>query len=284
MSDISNTRYILFMVASMAGFAIEDAIIKKLAVDLPVSQVLMLVGALGALTFAVIAVPKGVVLFNGQMLSTKFVSRSFCELGAAVMFVTAFVYGSLSASSAILQATPLAVALGGSLFLKQRVQPRQWVLIVVGLVGVLIIIQPGSDGFEAASLLALGAVFFLAARDVITRSLASSVEPLAVSFWGFFSLLLAGACTIPFFGEFSGLTTDHYVLLTGSMIAGSLAYYAVVMATRGGDMAVIAPFRYSRLLFAVILAVIFFGETITLPVLIGSALIVASGLLTLRKA
>ena len=201
-SDSNNSKYILFMVVSMAGFAIEDAVIKQLAIDLPISQVLMLIGLTGGGMFWVMARLRSVHLLHASMANRKFVIRSFCELCAAISFVTAIVYASLGASSAILQATPLAVALGGMLFLKQSVSARQWFVILIGFCGVILIIQPGMQVFHPASLLAVLSVLFLATRDLITRSISSSIDPIAISFWSFFALFVAGIVTIPLYGTF----------------------------------------------------------------------------------
>lgn len=283
MHATENSRYIMFMVLAMAGFAIEDAVIKHLSSDLPVSQVLLLVGIGGMTAFSLIALVQRSPVFVPGLINTRFVLRTFCELAASILFVTAIVYASLSASTAILQATPLAVALGAALFLKQAVSFRQWVLIALGFVGVLLIIQPGTDGFQPATLFAVGGVVFLAVRDVITRSIATSIPPLVISFWAFFALALAGVVTTPIFGVYQAVETVHVAWLVLSSIAGSLAYLSVVMATRGGDVAVVAPFRYSRLLFALVLSVVLLDEQLTGPMLAGSALIIVSGLWTIRR-
>ncbi len=282
MQSTENSRYILFMVLAMAGFAIEDAVIKHLSRDLPVSQVLLLIGLGGMTAFSMIAFAKQSPIWVRGLLNRRFVLRTFCELASAILFVTAIVYASLSASTAILQATPLAVAFGAAVFLKQQVSMRQWILIALGFSGVLMIIQPGSDAFQPATLFAVAGVVFLAMRDVITRSISDSIPPLVISFWAFFALFLSGVVTTPVFGAYAPVDWHHMGWLVVSSVAGSLAYLSVVMATRGGDVAVIAPFRYSRLLFALVLAVLLFDEVLTLPVLVGSGLIIVSGLLTLR--
>ncbi len=278
-----NTRCIIFMVISMAGFAIEDAVIKQLSFDMPISQILILTGGAGALLFGCIAKTRGIALFSPALINQKFVARNIGEMTAAIFFVSAIVYGSLSSASAILQATPLAVAAGGALFLGQRVAPRQWTIISIGFVGVLFIIQPGSDGFNPATLLAVVAVIALAGRDVLTRSIAGTINPLTTSFWAFVALHIAGWVCWPMFGAFSPITGFHVGIILGSTAAAAGAYMAVVYATRAGDMAVVAPFRYSRLLFAFFIAVVFFDEVITWPVIVGGALIVISGLGTLRR-
>ena len=98
-----NTRCIIFMVISMAGFAIEDAIIKQLSFDMPISQILILTGGAGALLFGCIAKARGVALFSPALINRKFVVRNMGELTAAIFLVSAIVYGSLSSASAILQ-------------------------------------------------------------------------------------------------------------------------------------------------------------------------------------
>lgn len=271
------------MVIAMAGFAIEDAVIKQLSATMPISQVLMLIGAGGLLVFGMVSRFTRVSLVTAQVRKPWFIIRTLAELASAIFFVIAIVYASLSASSAILQATPLAVSLAAAVFLKQHVSVRQWVLIGMGFLGVLCVIQPGLEGFKPAALSAVIGVVFLALRDAITRSISVTVPALSVSFWAFFALLMAGVVTIPFFGAFGGITVEHIGLLVISTLCGTGAYFCVVMATRGGDVAVVAPFRYTRLIFALGLAVVFFDEEVNAMMLIGSTLIIGSGIVMLTS-
>jgi drug/metabolite transporter (DMT)-like permease len=282
-SSEDNVRCILFMVIAMAGFAVEDAVIKQLSATMPISQVLMLIGAGGLVVFGTVSRLTRVSLVTAEVRKPWFIIRTLAELASAIFFVIAIVYASLSASSAILQATPLAVSLAAALFLKQHVSVRQWVLIGMGFLGVLCVIQPGLEGFKPAALSAVIGVVFLALRDAITRSISVTVPALSVSFWAFFALLMAGVVTIPFFGAFGGITVEHIGLLVISTLCGTGAYFCVVMATRGGDVAVVAPFRYTRLIFALGLAVVFFDEEVNAMMLIGSSLIIGSGIVMLAS-
>jgi drug/metabolite transporter (DMT)-like permease len=274
-----NIRCIAFMVVAMAGFAVEDAVIKQLSYTMPISQVLILIGIGGLLMFGMTALKGGVRLVTDEMVKPWFIIRTMSELASAICFVIAIVYASLSISSAILQATPLAVSLAAALFLKQHVSVRQWFLIGIGFVGVLCVIQPGLDGFKPAALAALLGVIFLALRDSLTRSISVSIPAVSVSFWAFFALFSAGIFTIPFFGKFGVITSSDIGLLAISAAAGSGAYLCIVMATRGGDVAVVAPFRYTRLLFALGLAVAFFDEQINPMMIAGCSLIIGSGII-----
>ena len=149
---------------------------------------------------------------------------------------------------------------------------------MIGFFGVLMVIQPGLDGFKPAALFAIVGVMFLALRDAITRFISVSIPAVVVSFWAFFALLMAGVVTIPVFGDFAPVTLDHLSLLVVSTLAGAGAYFCIVMATRGGDVAAVAPFRYTRLLFALGLAVIFFDEEVNAMMVLGSSLIIGSGI------
>ena len=280
-----NLRCIAFMILAMAGFAIEDAVIKKLSLTMPVSQVLLLMGFAGIAAFGLLAKIRKVQLLASEVYNRWFIARTLSELAAAIFFVTSIVYASLSISSAILQATPLIVTLAGAMFLKQSVSMSQWVFILIGFLGVLLVIQPGRDGFQPAALFAVVAVFFLALRDTITRVISVSIPAVTISFWAFFALLLAGILTIPLFSVFVPVTSDDLLLLLVAAAAGTGAYLSVVLATRAGDVATVAPFRYTRLIFALGLAIFIFDETVNLLMLAGSATIIGSGIfmLTLER-
>ena len=276
-----NLRCIAFMILAMAGFAIEDAVIKKLSLTMPVSQVLLLMGFAGIAAFGLLAKMRKVQLLASEVYNWWFIARTLSELAAAIFFVTSIVYASLSISSAILQATPLIVTLAGAMFLKQSVSMSQWCFILIGFLGVLLVIQPGRDGFQPAAIFAMIAVFFLALRDTITRVISVSIPAVTISFWAFFALLLAGILTIPLFSVFIPVTSSDLLLLLVAAAAGTGAYLSVVLATRAGDVATVAPFRYTRLIFALGLAIFIFDETVNALMLTGSAIIICSGIFML---
>ena len=280
-THLENMRCIFYMIIAMAGFAIEDAIIKQLSNSMPISEILILIGIGGLIIFSLAARYKTIRIFSAEIKNPRFLIRSLCELAAAISFVTAIVHGSLSISSAIIQATPLAVVIGGAFFLKQRVSGRSWMLVLTGFMGVLMVTQPGLEGFKPATLFAVAAVFFLAIRDIITRSISDSIPVVTISFWAFFASLFAGIITVPFFDSFQSPSLTDVLLLTTSVCTASLAYFAVVLATRSGEISVVAPFRYTRLLFALGLSVAFFNESINSLMIFGSALIAISGVMML---
>jgi drug/metabolite transporter (DMT)-like permease len=167
--------------------------------------------------------------------------------------------------------------MGAALFLGQMVGWRRWTAIIAGFIGVLIVIRPGFDGFEPASILALLGVVFLAIRDLATRVMAPDLSTITVSAYAFLAMALAGGIALPFFAPLQQPDAVEWGMFLCTVILGGLAYVAVVIATRTGDIGAIAPFRYSRLIFAIIIAVIFLGERPDMPTMIGASVIVASG-------
>ena len=273
----SNFRYVFFMVIAMIAFAIEDAIIKQLAFKLPISQVLISVGLSGLLVLYVLSIVKKKDIAHRRFVDVKFLLRMLCELVSSVFFVITMVYVSLTVSSALLQIVPIMMTIGGFLLFKEPVNLKQWILILVGLFGSFLVIQPGTDIFNPLSLFALAGAFFLTLRDLLTFSMSDNYEPVAIAFWGFASLTLGGVVSVPFFGPFCEFSVVDVFFVGASSFFGPAAYLALIYATRGGEIGVVAPFRYSRLPIAVLIGVLVFEESPNNFTLWGCALIVVSG-------
>ena len=187
------------------------------------------------------------------------------------------VHVSLTVSSALLQIVPILMTIGGFILFKETVNLRQWALIFVGLFGSLLVIQPGTDMFNPLSLFALAGAVFLALRDLLTFSMSDNYPPVAIAFWGFASLAFGGIVSVPFFGPFCELVAVDILFLAASSFFGPAAYLALIYATRGGEIGVVAPFRYLRLPIAVLIGILFFDESPNNFTFGGCALIVVSG-------
>lgn len=281
---MENLRGSLLMVAAMAGFALEDMFVKELARGLPIGMVLALLGLGGSMIFGILAKIRGDRLISRDLLAGPVLLRNFSELLGTMCFVSAIALTPLAQASAILQATPLAVTLGAALFLGEQVGWRRWSAIIVGFLGVLIVIRPGTEGFSALSLLAVAAVVGLAARDVATRRVAKSVSSMLLATYGFASVIPAGivmAWLSP--AEITLPTPRDFAMIGGGLLFGTAGYYALIAAMRIGEVAVITPFRYTRLIFALIIGWTVFNEPVDRATLIGGAVIVGSGLYTLWR-
>lgn len=281
---MENLRGSLLMVAAMFGFALEDVLIKQMADSLPMGQVIALIGCGGALNFGMLAIVRGRRLLSPVLLSGPVLLRNLAEAIAAVSFVAAIVLTTLSSASAILQTTPLALTLGAALFLGESVGWRRWTAIGVGFLGVMLIIQPGLAGFEPASLLAVIAVAAVALRDLASRTIPADVTGIQLAAWAFATLIPTGLLVMLGMGTAPVMpAAPDLARLAGAFIFGGIGYYALVGATRTGEVAVVVPFRYSRLVFAMILGALVFGERPNPLMLTGAALIIGAGLYTIWR-
>ena len=280
----SNLRHVVFMVIAMIMFAIEDVIIKQLAFKLPISQVLISVGLSGLSVLYGLSILKEEPIVHRSFIDLKFLLRMLCELVSSVFFVITLVYVSLTVSSALLQTVPIMMMIGGFFLFKESVNFKQWVLILVGLFGTLLVIQPGTEIFNPLSLFALAGAVFLTLRDLVTFSMSDNYPPVAIAFWGFASLTLGGVASTPFFGPFCEFSINDILFVAASGFFGPVAYLALIYATRGGEIGVVAPFRYSRLPIAVFIGIVVFDESPNNFALWGCGLIVVSGFLILAMA
>ena len=271
------------MVAAMAGFAVEDVFLKFAARSVPVGQILMIFGGGGMLAFVMLTKLRGERVFHPAILSRPILIRAVFEVMGRLFYTLAIAYTALSSASAILQATPLVVVAGAALIFGERVGWRRWLAILVGFAGVLIILRPGLEGFTVASLLAVAGTIGFAGRDLATRAAPPVLSNLQLGVYGFAMMVPTGAVLLAFLGEAVVPDLAASGQLVAATVVGVAGYYALTAAMRMGDVGVIAPFRYTRLVFALILAVALFGERPDGYTLVGSAIIVASGIYTLIR-
>lgn len=281
---MNNLNGILLVIASMAAFTLEDMFIKRLSGEIPVGQILIMLGAGSATVFAIAAWYRGDNMFAPSAWRGAVVLRTLSEAVGAVAFATALSLVDISTVAAVFQALPLVITMGAALFLGEQVGWRRWSAIGLGFVGVLMIVRPGLAGFDPSVILVLLAVLAIAARDLLTRLVDSSVSSAVVSCQAFASLIFAGAVLLVTTGaEPTVLDVRQGGMMLGGITFGVAGYYAIVTATRIGDASAITPFRYSRLLFSILVGVVVFGERPDAMTLGGAALIIASGLYTFLR-
>ncbi|MDP5362392.1 MAG: DMT family transporter [Paracoccaceae bacterium] len=262
----------------------EDALIKFLARDMPVGQVLVVMALGGLLGFLGLAKLNGKPLWQAEYLNRKVLMRSACDATGTVLFATALTLIPLTTASAVIQATPLVVALGAALFLGQPIGWRRWIAILFGFIGVLIIIRPGLEGFTPATLLAVAGMLALASRDLLTRSLTVSLSGAQLATHTFSVVVPASMALMALQGQRPVMPdTAGLLLLVAAVVVGMIAYLAIVTATRHGNAGIISSFRYSRMVFALVIGYIVFAERPDLLTLLGVAIIITSGIYTLVR-
>ena len=272
------------MVLGMLGLAVTDALLKLLGGAIPVGQLMVIQGLGGLVIFGTLAVRSGATQWRAHFLLPVVIWRNVAEVVAAASFLTALVLVPLSTISSILQANPLLVTLGAAIWFKAPVGPRRWAAIILGLCGVLLVIQPWGDRFDSAALLCVLATVSLSVRDLVTRRLPAAVSThqaatYAVAVMGALGVVIMqitqSTWVIP--------SRTETLLLITTVLTMPVGYFGVTAAMRVGEIAVVTPFRYSRIVFALILAALIFSERPDPLTFLGAAIIVGSGLYTIWR-
>jgi drug/metabolite transporter (DMT)-like permease len=277
-----NLRGIVAMLAAMAAFVVNDAMMKLASAELPTGELiflrgLMIIPVLGALAAAT-AAPGTMRTFRHPGI----LARCVAEIGAALLYLTALFHMPIADCTAILQFTPLALTAGAALFLGVRVGWRRWLATLAGLIGVLIIIRPGAMDFNPYAALALLSVAFIAARDLITRRLGAEVPTIAIAFTSTAAVALSSIGLMPF-ETWRWPSFDAMLALAGASVALLGAQYWIILAMRTGDIAAVAPFRYSIILWAIVAGFVVWREVPDLASWIGIAIVTAAGLYTFLR-
>ncbi|WP_138933160.1 DMT family transporter [Roseovarius arcticus] len=283
-NERANMLGAVWMVAAMALFAVEDSFIKAASQTMPVWQVLIIFGLGGALVFAGLLLHRRLPLFVPEVVSRPMRIRAFFEVSGRLFYVLALALTPLSSATVILQATPLLVVAGAALVFGERVGWRRWTAIFVGMAGVVVIIQPGADSFSPLSILALLGMVGFAGRDLASRAAPAAIGTLLLGLYGFLAVAIAGVIFAAWQPEIAVWPdTRGACYLIGAILGGAVAYSCLMRAMRTGEVSAVTPFRYTRLLFGISLGIVLFGERLTAPMILGSGLIVASGIFILWR-
>lgn len=275
----ANLRGIAWMIAAMAAFAVEDALLKTVTRHWPIGQVLMGFGAGGAMVFALLALRSGATLRTPPSLSRVMRWRAACEFVGRLFYTLAIALTPLSSATAILQATPLVVVVGAVLLYRETVGGLRWLAIFTGLAGVLIVLRPAAGDFSWLSLLAVIGTLGFAGRDLASRAVPMTVSTWVLGVYGFGTVVVAGSLYAVWDGRPFVMPTPATTLgLATAVAAGVTGYASLMKAMRTGSIAVVTPFRYTRLLFGISLGAVVFGERPDGPMLLGCAVIIGAGL------
>ncbi|RWN03808.1 MAG: DMT family transporter [Mesorhizobium sp.] len=278
-----NLRGALFMVVAMSGFTLNDAITKVASESMNMAQVMLIRGAFASLFVGLLAWQRGALALSGSMLQPMVAVRVAGEAGATVSFLIALAHLPIANVSAVLQALPLAVTMGAALVFNESVGWRRWLAIAIGFAGVLIIVRPGFEGFSIYSLLALACVACCAVRDLATKRIPQAIPTLLVSTTTALAMTMLGAALLLPMGGWTPMTGESTAFLALAAVLVVIGYQFIIMAMRMGDISFIAPFRYTALLWSILLGLFVFGDVPDLPMILGASVIVGSGLYALYR-
>ena len=278
-----NTLGALLMMASMASFTLNDTLIKLTDGQVPLMQLLFIRGIVSSLLIIAMARWLGAIHFRIAGRDWALIAiRSGAEVGAAYFFITALLNMPLANVTAILQVLPLTVAVGAALFFREPLGWRRMSAILLGFMGMLLIVRPGADGFSLWSAYALIAVVCVTVRDLATRKLFVGVPSMTVT--------LVAALTVMAFAGVASTATPWVALdlRLAALIGGASVliiggYFFSVQVMRVGEISFIAPFRYTGLVWALVLGWLVFGDWPSSLTLLGALIVVATGLFTLYR-
>ncbi|MBZ9701003.1 MULTISPECIES: DMT family transporter [unclassified Mesorhizobium] len=278
-----NLRGALFMVVAMAGFTLNDAITKYSSQSMNMAQVMLIRGAFASLFVGLLAWQRGALVRPRSMLQPLVALRVLAEAGATVTFLVALAHLPIASVSAVLQALPLAVTMGAALVFGEAVGWRRWLAIAVGFGGVLVVVRPGFEGFSMFSLVALASVACCAVRDLATKRIPQAIPTLLVSTATALAMTVVGALLLSPMGGWTPMTGKATALLALAAVLVLIGYQFIIMAMRSGEISFIAPFRYTALLWSIVLGLLVFGDVPDMTMIIGASTIVGSGLYALYR-
>ena len=276
-SSPENLRGAALMTACMGAFAANDALMRSIAGEIPVSQAIFLRGVFttGLLIVVLFFQRRSLRLPRGRDLRTILI-RSGAEAGTGTSVIVSLYHMPLSTFTAIGQAAPLTVALAGAVFLKEPIGWRRLLAIAVGFIGVLVIIRPGTSGFSLWSLCALLAVACLTLRDLASRQIPVLIPPAVPAFAGSVTITVVAAIWGGFV-DWGPVPLPVLAVLAAGGVCLVAAYLLAVQAMRSGEIGFVAPFRYMALIWALLIGVLWLGERPDTHTLAGAGLVVASG-------
>jgi S-adenosylmethionine uptake transporter len=208
--------------------------------------------------------------------------RSILEVIMTYTFLAALFNMNVANANAILQLIPLMVLLGSFIFLRQSPKTYEWIAVLVGCFGAVIIIRPGASDFNFFTIHALVAVFCLSARDLLTVRLNKNIPSNVVAFYSALMLTVVSFLLNEDTDLFGKVDNSLFIVYTAIFV--SIGYIASVSAMRYGEVTFVSPFRYTALLWASVMGFIFFGEIPKFSTLFGGSLIILAGIFIFYKS
>ena len=277
-SKKKNSKGILLMLISMAAFAVGDTFVKISGSFLSPSQIMFFLISGGLIIFTLIALSKGERLRDRRAFSPILLIRYSAEMLGLVAMIMGLTKIPLSVVGTVTQASPILVAAGAVIFFKEVVSWRRWSSIIIGFFGVVLVIQPTGQSLDFAVIWPVAALVAFSVRDLVTRLTPSDIPSASIATFTMIAAFPFTVAWVFFSGQKFFPPGIEWAVVAGMIILGSIGYLLLITSLRIGDLSAIMPFRYSRIVFLLILGVLVFGERPTLSMLAGSALILISGL------
>lgn len=264
------------MIVAVGLLTINDAIAKYLTESYALGQVLALRHA--AVVLAILPYAAGRTGFGALRMHDV---PGQCVRGILFIAGTACLVLSvkilpLATVTSLTMTAPIFVAMLSVPLLGERVNFARWFAIVGGFLGVLLIVRPGSGAFEWGLLLAIGSAFSNGLRDVVTRRLSRTETSISQLFWS--NVFVTVACFATWSSDWRALDGTGVSWFLGAGVLNAVAHFTMIEAMRSGEAALVAPFRYTALIWAIVIGLAVWGHVPELWVMLGASVIAASGI------
>mgnify|MGYP000007860693 CR=1 FL=1 len=265
------------MSVAMAGLVFNDTLMQLASQDVPVGQAVCMRGLVRVPVLAIAAWRAGAFARVRDVLQPAVGLRTVSEMAATGLYLTALSHLPIANATVILQLVPLLSIGIAALLFGEKVRLRRWMAVIVGLAAVVLIIRPGMAGFDGWTLVAVLAAVFITMRDYSSRLLPRGTSSLLVSFVAAVavSALSLGMTGV---GDWVPLTRASVAFCTVAGFVLAVAYFSIVGAMRSGEVGAVAPYRYTIVLWAIIIQIVVFGSAPDLLTLAGAGILVATGL------
>lgn len=279
--SLSPLRGIACMVLSLAVFTMSDAVSKWLTQSYPVGEIIFLRSFF-------IYLPIGLMVWrrrDGAALRLTgwrwHLLRAALFTASSFLIITSVKFLPLADAMALLFAAPLIITALARPLLGEHVGRRRWSAVLVGFVGVLVMTRPTPNAFQIAALVPITAAIMTALRDIVTRHMSTTLSTNAILAWSTLGLIIASAPTA-LFGWIVPRPQDLLLMMLSGLLVGT-AHYLMIESYRLAAAATVAPFKYSSIVWGVLLGYLIWGDLPDAWILTGAALVIGSGLYILHR-
>jgi drug/metabolite transporter (DMT)-like permease len=277
-----NGKAILAMLVAMAAFIGNDALVKIVYETVQLGQIIVVRGLIAIIMIIILSYATGVHREFRHLANWMVFLRALGEVGATLCYLIALMHMPIANITAILQVLPLMVTGAAAIFLGAPVGWRRWTAIGVGFLGVLIIVRPGVEGFDQWSILALVGILFMVLRDLTTRMMPVEVPTFGVTLVTCAGVLLLGFGVVGVEG-WEPMTLADLAYLAAAAACLLAGYVLLIVAMRIGDISLVSPFRYSIIVWAIMIGYFVWGDVPDALTLLGTAIVVATGIYTVLR-
>ena len=269
------------MCGAMACFIANDGVVKYVSASLPTAQLICMRSLMVALLVLMAARMSGATARIGDATHRIVLVRALVDAVATMLYLWSLFHLPIANASAINLAAPLFMVLFAALFMGERVGTLRWLATGAGFAGVLLVIQPSADGFNLFGLVCLAATLLHAARDLLTRRIPAGIPSILITL----ATAVAASILSGIWSWIDGWQAFHWrevalLLLAAALVAGG--FFLIISSMRQGEISLVAPFRYSGLLFALVIGYAVWRDVPNPLAWAGIALLFGSGLVVLQ--